>query len=273
MAEKKRKKKKKRSVFNIIINIVLVIAIICFVGSGAYLFRYYYISWNAEKNVDALRLKVTEVDEAKEPETAVVDVKGEEEVIDARYLELLSENSDFVGWVSIEGTSLNYPVMYTPEDNEFYLHRNFDKEYEFSGLPFVDARCSLKNPSQNIVIYGHHMNTDTMFTAMDNYMEEDFFKDNQYIQFDTIYRSGTYQICYVIKSRALYANEEGFRYYDFINASNEAEFDQFVEEIEARKLYDTGNSISMDDELITLSTCEYSQTNGRLALIAKRVEK
>lgn len=265
---RRKKKSKKKRALNIIINIVLVLSIICFICSGAYLFRYYYISYRAEKNVSELAQKIDITEE-----TAVIqNEKGEEEIIKARYLKLRSENSDFIGWISIEGTSLSYPVMYTPQDNEYYLHRNFKKEYEYSGLPFIDARCSVKEPSQNIIIYGHHMNTDTMFTALDKYMEKSFFEDNQYIQFDTLYQFGVYQICYVIKSRAFYEGEPGFRYYDFIESVNEEDFNNTIAELERLKLYDTGNTISMDDELITLSTCEYSQENGRLAVIAKRVQ-
>ena len=268
MENGRRRKKKKKRIINMIMNIVLVVSIICFVCSGAYLFKYFYTTYKAEKNVDALAEKIQVT-----AETVIeTDASGETEVIEGRYLELYRENSDFVGWISIDGTSLNYPVMYTPEDNEYYLHRNFEKEYEYSGLPFIDARCTVKEPSQNIIIYGHHMNTDTMFTSLHEYKEKSFFEKHPLIQFDTIYGQGMYQICFVILSKAYAEGEEGFRYYDFIHCENEEAFHQTISELKKLSIYDTGVDVSMEDRLITLSTCEYSQENGRMAVIAKKIQ-
>lgn len=263
----RRKKKRKKNPVNILINIVLVIAILCFAGSGAYLFKYFYTNYKAEQKVSELAEKIQVTSETVVQTNEV----GETEVLDGRYMELYNENDDFIGWVSIDGTTLNYPVMYTPEDNEYYLHRNFDKEYEYSGLPFVDARCSVNDPSQNIIIYGHYMKTDTMFSCIHNYKDPEYLKEHPTIQFDTIYESGEYEICYVILSKAFYEGEEGFRYYDFIECADEAEFNETIAELEKLAIYDTGIDVTMDDQLITLSTCEYSQENGRMALIAKKI--
>lgn len=265
--QQRRKKRKKKSKSTILINIILVIAILCFAGSGFYLFRYFYTNYKAEQNVGELaeKIKVTS-------ETVIeTNEVGETQVLDGRYMDLYYENNDFIGWISIEGTQLNYPVMYTPEDNEFYLRRNFEKEYEDSGLPFVDARCTVQDPTQNIIIYGHYMKTGSMFACIHDYKDPEFLKEHPVIKFDTLYDSGEYEICYVILSRAFYEDEEGFRYYDFIQCEDEASFNETVAELDKLSVYDTGIDISMDDQLITLSTCEYSQDNGRMALVARKI--
>jgi len=271
MEQRRKKKKKKKS--NMIINIILVVAIICFLGSGGYLFKYYYTSYSAEKKITDLEDKIIKPDgENQVPETVVETNKaGETEVIDAKYLELYRENNDFIGWVSVDGTPLSYPVMYTPEDGEYYLHRNFEKEYEYSGLPFVDARCTVEQPSQNIVIYGHNMKSQTMFSTIMKYKDRAYLEEHPVIRFDTIYGAGEYEICFIILANAYGDGENHFKYYDFIEWASEEEFNEGIEMLKALSVYDTGVAVTMQDKLITLSTCEYSQENGRMALIAKRI--
>lgn len=266
------KMKKRKS--NLLLNIILVIAILCFLGSGGYLLKYYMDGWQKEKSMDGLEALIIE----EETKKAVhITESGEEETeevweLGGRYKKLLEANGDFIGWVEIEDTELSYPVMYTPNDPEYYLHRNFEEEYEYSGLPFVDGNCTIDPASTNIIIYGHNMKNSTMFSRMLDYKSEDFYKEHPYITFNTIYGDGEYEIVAVILARALYVGEEGFRYYGMIEASSEEEFNEYMENIHALELYDTGVDARYGDQLLTLSTCEYSQENGRMAIIAKKIK-
>ena len=268
---KENKKKKKRIWFDLI----FVISLLCFLGSGIYLVRYFYIVHRSQKNVDVLKdqmmVEDTATDDFEDESGDVADPKSDDGKLRRSFDKLLAQNSDIVGWIQIEETSIDYPVMQTPSDNEFYLHRNFNKAYEFSGLPFVDARCDVKKPSENLIIYGHHMNTDTMFTAVHEYKKKAFFEEHPIIQFDTIYGQGDYQICYVILSKAYEEETTAFQYYDFIECKDEKEFEYTKKSLEKLSIYDTGETITREDQLITLSTCEYSQDNGRMAIIAKKI--
>ncbi|HIR00157.1 MAG TPA: class B sortase [Candidatus Scybalocola faecavium] len=265
------KKKKKR---NWLLNIILVIAILCFLGSGGYLLKYYWDNWQAQKNIAALEDMILPDDsvQAQTGEDGELESGGSDrQTATNRYARLLEKNPDFIGWIQIPDTPISYPVMYTPQDPEFYLHRNFEREYEYSGLPFVDGNCSLDPRSTNVIIYGHNMKSDTMFSHLLDYRDEDFYKEHPYITFNTIYGDGQYEIVSVILARALYEDEDGFRYYGMIDPASQEEFDEYMENIHSLELYDTGVDAEYGDQLLTLSTCEYSQENGRLAIIAKKI--
>lgn len=264
-------KKKRRG--NWILNIILVLAIVCFLGSGGYLLKYYWDGWQKEKDMQDLHeliLDETEISQPVEESSSAGESSGDRQAASNRYEKLLEANEDFAGWIEIEGTKISYPVMYTPDDPEYYLHRNFEGEYEYSGLPFIDGACSLDPRSTNVIIYGHNMKNDTMFSHMLDYKDEDFYKEHPYITFNTIYGDGEYEIVSVILARALYDDEDGFRYYGMIDPANEEEFNEYMNNIHALELYDTGVDAVYGDELLTLSTCEYSQENGRLAIVAKK---
>lgn len=261
----------------VLLNIILVIAILCFLGSGGYLLKYYWDGWQAEKKIGDLSSLILpdESDEVSgdenDPESSGEHPTDTQKPKKNRYAKLVEQNPDFIGWIEIEGTKLNYPVMYTPQEPEYYLHRNFDREYEYSGLPFVDGACTLNPRSTNVIIYGHNMKNDTMFSHLLDYQEKSYYDEHPQIIFNTIYGDATYEIVSVILSKAFYDDEEGFRYYGFTDASSEADFNEYMENIRALELYDTGVRAQYGDELLTLSTCEYSQENGRLAVIARRI--
>lgn len=183
-----------------------------------------------------------------------------------KYKALKAENPDFVGWISIDGTNINYPVMHTPDRPDYYLRRGFDKKYSYFGTPYVAEDCTV-GVSDNIVVYGHNMRNGTMFSALESYLSWDFFKSCRYIEFDTLNDFGTYEILSVFKI----TENSDFKYYRFIDARNESEFDEFISECKSRSLYDTGVLAHYGDKLITLSTCEYSSKGGRLVVVAKKI--
>lgn len=184
------------------------------------------------------------------------------------YKDVFAANSDFVGWISIDGTNINYPVMQTPGSPDFYLKRGFDKDYSDYGVPYVQENC-LIGQSDNCVIYGHHMKDGSIFADLCKYESESFYREHPTIRFDTLAGFGEYEIVCVFKTVA-YA-EDGFKYYHFVDAENEEAFQAFIRSCQALALYDTGVSAEYGDKLITLSTCEYSRTNGRMVVVAKRV--
>ena len=272
MSQKKKKKKSKK---NLVLNIVLVVCLICFVVSAGVLVKYFWDGYETQKELSQLSeliLSDEELEAAQNGNAEQTDenTSGEATSGSNRYEKLLEENEDFIGWIEIEGTDISYPVMYTPDDPEYYLHRNFEQEYEYSGLPFVDGNCSLRPRSTNVIIYSHNMKNGTMFHELLEYKDEDFYEEHPYVTFNTIYEDAEYEIVSVILARALDEDEEGFRYYSVIDIDSQEEFDDYMENIEALEIYDTGVEAEYGDELLTLSTCEYSQDDGRLAVIAKK---
>lgn len=200
---------------------------------------------------------VTEPSAAQKSEVESTDVPALHD------LSLLKEkNPDCVGWVSIPGTSIDFPVM---QNGDFYLKHDFDGNYTDYGLPFLDERCSLDS-SDNLVIYGHHMNDGSMFSELLNYVDESYCAAHPEIILETEYSSETYQVAAVLREKGSYADGE-WSLFDQINISAGA-FNALVENLDRRRLYDTGQELVFGDKLLTLVTCEYSQKNGRLAVIA-----
>lgn len=140
-------------------------------------------------------------------------------------------------------------------------------------LQMVDERQIAFRPavaeSDNLVIYGHHIKGGKMFGALEDYKSKSFYEEHKTIQFDTLTEQAEYEIVAVFKTVAY--SSEGFRYYDFVDAENEEEFNSYVGKCKELALYDTGVTAEYGDRLITLSTCEYSAQNGRLVVVAKKV--
>lgn len=187
---------------------------------------------------------------------------------DNQYAELYAQNSDFMGWLRIDGTSIDYPVMQLKDDPDFYLKHNFSKEYSCFGIPYMQENCGLS--SDNIIIYGHNIKSKSMFNELTEYKNKDFYTAHKYITFDTLDEQRSYEVIAVFKTVAY--SGSGFQYYDFVNANTDDEFNDYVAKCKALSFYNTGVTAEYGDKLLTLSTCEYSQENGRLAVVAKLIE-
>ena len=183
-----------------------------------------------------------------------------------KYKALYEQNEDIVGWISIEGTAVNYPVMQSVDRPDFYLKHGFDRQYSRYGVPYLDEACAT-DLSNNLVIYGHNMKNGTMFHDLLNYTSEQFRAEHPVICFDTLSRKGEYQVVLVFRFDT---DNETFCYNEYTDM-NEEEFVEFMEQCRQRQLYDTGISVSYGDELLTLSTCEYTYKNGRFVVVAKRI--
>lgn len=204
--------------------------------------------------------KSTEEDELPTSETVLFAYE--------KYAAVYEQNADFVGWISIDGTNINYPVMQTPDNPNFYLKHAFDRSYSNYGTPYVQENCMVGS-SDNLILYGHHMNNGSMFADLCKYESEDFYRAHTIIHFDTLDAYGEYEIVAVFKTVAY--SQEGFKYYHFVDADSSEDFDAFIAQCKELALYDTGISAEYGDSLITLSTCEYSRNNGRMVVVAKRI--
>lgn len=257
-----------------IMNILMVLFVMIFLGCGGYLAFYYYQSARSEASIEDVRNLVDpEVQTQDEHSDAPILVAVKNQEIQKKFERVYEENSDFIGWLKIADTHIDYPVMYTPndlEDGQFYIHRNFDGDYAASGLPFIDKNCDVALPTDNIIIYGHNMNSGTMFHDLLKYEDQAFYEQHKTFEFDTLYEDQTYEVIAMFYAQILDENDSSFKYYSFVNAGTEQEFIDYVENVKAMSLIDTGVEVSYGDKLITLSTCAYQAKDGRFAVIAKK---
>lgn len=185
--------------------------------------------------------------------------------------ELQKENSDIIGWLEISGTVINYPVL-QGTDNDFYVDHNYKKQKTASGSIFVDVDYDWSMPSTNLLIYGHNMKNGTMFTSLVNYKSKKYYDAHPSIRFTTSSEDSTYEIIAAFESKVYPSTDtNSFKYYNFINARNEDEFNFFMSNIKKLSIYDTGKTAVYGDSLITLSTCAYHTKNGRFAVVGRKV--
>lgn len=187
----------------------------------------------------------------------------------AGYEEIYNQNPDTVGWIKLEGTKLNYPVMQTPDDPNYYLYRDFDKKDSKRGSIYAWGDADINKPSDNITIFGHNMADGSMFASLGAYTSKHAWENNPLLTFDTLDEYHTYKIFAVFKTSANVG--QGFSYHKFVDAANEEEFNEFVSTCKDLAFYDTGITPVYGDKLICLSTCEYTLDNGRLVVAAVRI--
>ena len=186
------------------------------------------------------------------------------------YKDLFDMNNDLVGWIKVPDTKINYPVVQSPpEEKNFYIDHDFYRRARGCGAIYVRESCDVFEPSDNVTMYGHHMKDMSMFAGLDYYVEKSFWESHQTFTFDTIFEHHTYQVMAIFRTSANLG--EGFSFHQFENAASEKEFNAFVNTVKGLALYDTGVTAEYGDKLVCLSTCEYSMSNGRLVVVAKRI--
>ncbi len=275
---------KKKGIY---IAVVAVLAV-ALLGSAIYLFSYF---WSAKKNEnlnDQLREDTMSTAATEAPTTAATETtEGTTEATtepEATYAEgrdyktfyEKNPNEDFVGWLRIEGTVLDYPVMQTSTDNaNYYLYKDYNKNNSAQGTIYAREECDVYKPSDNVTLYGHTMKDGSMFYCLHNYTAKATWDKNSLIFFDTFdpktekVEYHTYKIFAVFKTSANLG--EGFSYHKFENAKDQKEFDEFVSTCKKLAFYDTGVTPQYGDKLLCLSTCEYTLDNGRLVVAAVRI--
>ena len=198
-------------------------------------------------------VSTTETDEPeKTKETTVRDLS-----------KLFAMNNDCIGWLNIPGTAVDYPVMYTPENPQKYLRKNFYDEYSISGVPFLDGRCNAD--SGNLIIYGHNMKNGTMFSNLRCYTDPAFCAEHSVIEFETTDGLNLFEVFAVLKT------DNADEWYAFISAEGKESFDKHIGSIKARSLYNLDVAPKYGQRILSLSTCYGSSKSGRLLVLAVQV--
>ncbi len=206
------------------------------------------------------------------PEVSRTDAPEEQAApareVDAGLLALHEENPDCIYWITIPDTQIDYPVMFRPQDKDYYLKRDFYGDYSGSGTLYMDEDCD-PEWGDNLIIYGHHMNNGTMFAELENYKSKDFYEAHPQITLQTLHGEETYRVMAAFTTPVYTGND--FAYYSFTVTGDPTVYGAFVKECLSRSLYETGETAVYGRRLLTLSTCEYSQKNGRMVVVAVRV--
>ena len=188
----------------------------------------------------------------------------------ARYAALHEQNSDLFGWISIPNTTVNYPVMHTPNDPEYYLHRAFDRTTAKSGVPFMDGKSY--TDCGNYLVYGHKMKNGTMFAPILDYENREFWEQHPIIRFDTLDEVAEYEVfaaCYTQVYTS--ADPNAFRYYRYPVLTDPVTYAEYVDGVKAMASYDTGITPQFGEQLLTLSTCSYHVDEGRFIVVARKI--
>lgn len=276
--------------------IFVVCFVICIFASSIVSYRYGYLQSQFDAQSAALQdihesevpIEVVEVipeePEEAEPEEAIPEELPQAEMIYSMQ-QLYDLNEDTVGWISIPDTNIDYPVMQSMYDEEYYLDRDFQKQFNMNGCLIMDTDSVVGSgtaandyrdgtaPGTNLIIHGHNMKNGSMFGNLDNYRNVNFEKEHTIIKFSSLYEEREYEVISVFLSQVyLKTQNDVFKYYKFFEAETQEEFDDFYRNIKALSLYDTGVEASLGDEFITLSVCAYHTENGRLVVVGKRIK-
>lgn len=181
-------------------------------------------------------------------------------------------NSDMKAWLQVPGTEIDYPVMWTPEDENCYLYKDFEGKKNNNGCLILDTDSCLDPLTTNLIIHGHNMKSGAMFGNLTDYEDEDYYQEHPRIILYTEQCQRNYEIIAVFRSQVYKKTDTVFKFYKFFQADTQEEFDDFYNNIKKLSLYDTGVTASFGDRFITLSTCVYHVTNGRFVVVAKEVE-
>ena len=249
----------------IYIALICAFSILLAVSSG-FLIKHYIDSEKQSELYDNLIETIEKTDTEKDTMTY-----SQDKSFLSDYQALYLQNNDMVGWIKIEDTKINYPVMQSKDNPNFYLKHGFDKAYTDYGCPYIQENCDVDIPSDNLIIYGHNMKDGSMFSGLMKYTDKSFWESHKTISFDTLTEKCDYEIIAAFKTVVYTDSPESFKYYQFINADTGDEFNAYITKCKELALYDTGVTAEYGDKLITLSTCEYSRNNGRMVVVAKKI--
>ena len=263
------------------IYIAVVIILLVVFGVSAFMVGSYYLEGQKQANKFDQLSQIKEeskkpAEETKAPEDSTEpketleqpDIRNADGML-LEYVDLYNMNDDMVGWIKIEGTDVDYPVMQTPDSVDYYLKRDFDEQHSERGCIYVREVCDVMEPSDNQTIYGHTMLDGSMFADLHMYIDQEQWEKNPLIIYDTLYDYHVYKIFAVFKTTASIG--QGFKYHQMVDAEDEADFDKFISTCKDLAFYDTGITPKYGDKVICLSTCEYTLENGRLVVAAVRI--
>lgn len=185
----------------------------------------------------------------------------------AGYLELKKAYPELFGWITIEGTVINYPVMHTPDEPEKYLYLSYKGEESKNGTPYLSESCY--EGCGNYIVYGHNMKSGAMFSSIAKYRSKSFWEDNKLIRFDTISEIGEYAVIGAFYGDV--GDDSDFLYHKYTQLRTKEIFDEYVAQVKSHSRYDTGITAEFGDSLLTLSTCSNRQETERFVVVAKKV--
>ena len=244
-----------------ILRLIIFVCVVVFATSAYMLVDYVLDNKKVEDDYDVLRVTAAEVETDDYKEMLPV------------YQDMHMQNNDFIGWLSIYNTKIDYPVMQTPDDEQYYLYKNFKKKDSAAGALFASAHSNLSTPSDIVTIYGHNMRIGTMFGKLGRYTKPEYLADHKYIRLDTLKERHTYEICALFTVSVAYDNEGNidFGYHDVIDFPGEDAYNKYMEKVKKFSIYETGVEYKYGDKFILLSTCEYTKNEGRLVVMAKKI--
>ncbi|MBQ3092790.1 MAG: class B sortase [Clostridia bacterium] len=188
-----------------------------------------------------------------------------------KFKSLQELNSDIFGWIKINNTVIDYPVVWAQDGKaEFYLNHNYKKEKSKYGSIFMDPACDPTYIHRNTILYGHHMADGQMFAELLKYSDLEFYKSHPVIKFDTILSENTWKIISVFKTNTREEHGEIFNY-TVADFDSTADFLEFVDEVKKRSLINIPVTVNEDDVLLTLSTCSYEYKDFRTVIVARKV--
>lgn len=242
--------------------LLVVVAVICFGIFGVISYR----NMQLEKNANEVRKKIADLKES------VVVADDQEDRYKTPYDNLFKMNDDMAAWLLLPGTNIDYPVMQTPEDESYYLYRDFFGNDDKNGTLFIDTDCNLDDERANILIHGHHMKSGAMFGNLAEYADEAYGKEHSEIYLYMRDDLRVYEVMAVFHAKVYQSSTDRFLYYNYPKFDTRESFEEYYQNIKKMSLYDTGVTAEFGDEFITLSTCAYHTKDGRFAVVAKRVQ-
>lgn len=254
--------------------ILMWVCVCIFIGSITYLIDFGAQSKKSQDNIANLQDQMAQAEkDIEEGKVNLSNIEGYPNDYLPKFYSFYQTNEDIKGWIKVDGTNVNFPVVQT-SDNDYYHRLGFDKEYDYYGTPYIDYEVDVKKPSDNIIIYGHNIRNDgQMFNDLTKYKQLSFYKEHPTVTFDSVYKTGNYKIigAFITNNEASHDNGKVFAYNHFVNAKDEKEFNEFVDEVKRRSIFDTPVDVEYGDELLTLSTCTYEFKEARFVVVARRI--
>lgn len=271
-------------------------AAVCLIVAGVFVFRQKQDDSRSQEALDELRASAEALKSTENPESSEPSAENSESVpepapntptpspepaatpeptpvpVENPYRDSFLANGDMAAWLQIPGTPVDYPVMWTPEDEEYYLLRGFDGKSNNNGCLILDTDSCLDPLTTNLIIHGHNMNSGAMFGSLTDYEDADFFEEHKSMVLYTKELQRNYEVIAVFRSQVYKKTDQVFKFYKFFQADTQEEFDDFYQNIKALSIYDTGVTAEFGDHFLTLSTCVYHVDRGRFVVVAKETE-
>lgn len=284
MGEYERQDGNKGRKWGIIMAAAVAVAVAAVIVSLVLTVDFFGKETEAETKMEDLRVEVERTnpppepndgDSGKMPDSAREGTPAPEPLPRNPYADLFVENEDMAAWLAVAGTVIDYPVMQTMEDENYYLYRDFHGNEDKAGCLILDTDSSLYDVegTANLIIHGHNMKAGTMFGELDAYKDENYYQEHKHMTLYTRMEKREYEVIAVFYSQVYYSTDKVFKYYDFFQAGDESKFSEFYTNIKEMSLYDTGMEAELGDQFLTLSTCTYHVEDGRFVVVAKETDR